>query len=79
MDDKKLLARIHRFNLLHMWVTLGLAILTLRMGYMQVAAHDRYAALSARNRVDTFATPAPRGAIYDRNMRLIAYDRPSFS
>ena len=79
MDDKKLLARIHRFNLLHMWVTLGLAILTLRMGYMQVAAHDRYAALSVRNRVDTFATPAPRGAIYDRNMRLIAYDRPSFS
>ncbi|MHB1628119.1 MAG: peptidoglycan D,D-transpeptidase FtsI family protein [Bacilli bacterium] len=79
MNDKKLLHRFRRFGLLQMWAAFGLAVLILRMGYMQVAAHDRYVALSARNRVDTFATPAPRGAIYDRNMRLLAYDRPSFS
>ncbi len=79
MDDEKRQHRIYRFGIVQMWVAFGLTILTLRMGYMQIAAHERYVALSVRNGVDTFATPAPRGAIYDRNMRLLAYDRPSFS
>lgn len=79
MDDEKLFKRAKRFGLLQLGTACSLAILLLKLGSMELTGHDQYVALSTRNRVDTFPTPAPRGTVYDSQHRVLVYDKPAFS
>jgi len=55
------------------------AVLIVRLGMLQVGQAQTLAAVAAQNGVEVFATPPPRGAIYDRNDRLLAQDVPAYS
>ncbi len=79
MDEEKLITRARRFSILQVGVAVSLGFLILRLGGMEMSGYDHYVALSSRNRVDTFPTPAPRGTIYDRNHHVLVYDKPAFS
>lgn len=50
-----------------------------RFYFLQVAEHDRYTALSDKNRVQLQPVAPTRGLIYDRNGVLLADNRPSYS
>ncbi len=60
-------------------VTLAFAVLLGRVYFLQVVEHDRYAAISDRNRVQLQPVPPRRGLIYDRNGILLADNQPTFS
>lgn len=54
-------------------------ILAVRLLQMQVIQGERYARLSDRNRIREILLPAPRGRILDRDGRVVAETRPSFT
>ncbi|MEJ2490912.1 MAG: penicillin-binding protein 2 [Desulfuromonadales bacterium] len=54
-------------------------VLALRLWFLQVIGVERYRALSERNRIRYVDIQAPRGAIYDRNGRLLVDNRPAFT
>jgi len=56
-----------------------LGILLLRLVHLQVIQGARYARLSDRNRIRKLILPAPRGRVFDRNGKLLADTRPSFT
>ncbi len=53
--------------------------LVTRLVYLQVAGHQHYATLSKQNRIKIAPLPATRGLIYDRNGRILAENRPTYS
>src|SRR5512134_1619505 len=59
-----------------------IAVLTLvlvgRLVVLQILRYDYYADLSQGNRVRVEPLPAPRGLILDRNLQVLAENRPSF-
>ena len=55
------------------------AVLLGRLIYLQVLAHEHYATLSDKNRVDLVPVPPTRGLIYDRHGVLLAQNVPAFS
>lgn len=60
-------------------VVVMLLLLVVRMYYLQVVEHDRFAAMSEDNRVQLQPVSPNRGLIYDRNGALLADNRPSYS
>jgi penicillin-binding protein 2 len=56
-----------------------MALLLLGFWDLQVVDSDRYAQLAERNRVRTIPVIAPRGAMLDRNGRVLVDTYPSFS
>lgn len=54
-------------------------LLALRMAQLQVLQGPRYSRLSDRNRIRRVTLLAPRGRILDRNGKVIADNRPSFT
>lgn len=60
-------------------VILMMAVLVGRVYFLQVVEHDRYAAISEKNRVQLQPVAPRRGLIYDRNGTLLADNRPDFS
>jgi len=62
-------------------IIIGLAILTLfvRLFYLQIIEHKRYATLSQKNLMTILPTPPARGLIYDRHGILLAKNIPAFS
>ncbi|MBV0932432.1 penicillin-binding protein 2 [Marinobacterium weihaiense] len=61
------------------FVVLLMLVLVSRVYYLQVVEHDRYAAISEKNRVQLQPVAPRRGLIYDRNGVLLADNRPNFS
>ena len=59
--------------------TLALAILALRMGYLQLVYHQHYSTLSNQNRISLQPVAPTRGLIYDRNGVVLAQNIPTFS
>ncbi len=55
------------------------AILSLRLIQLQLVQGKRHSRLSDRNRIRKLVRPGPRGRIFDRNGRLLADTRPSFT
>lgn len=53
--------------------------LIIRVVYLQVIKHDKYATLAKNNQVRMIPLSPPRGLIYDRNGKLLAENIPSFS
>ena len=60
-------------------VVVLMALLISRVYYLQVVEHDRFAAISERNRIQLQPVAPRRGLIYDRNGVLLADNRPNFS
>lgn len=60
-------------------VMLLMLVLISRIYYLQVVEHERYAAISEKNRVQLQPVAPRRGLIYDRNGVLLADNRPNFS
>ncbi len=54
-------------------------VLVARMYYLQVVQYQHHSTLSENNRVHVQPIPPTRGLIYDRDGRIIADNRPSFS
>lgn len=60
-------------------VVVLMAVLVSRVYYLQVVEHDRFTAISERNRIQLQPVAPRRGLIYDRNGELLADNRPNFS
>ncbi|MCQ4240309.1 penicillin-binding protein 2 [Stutzerimonas stutzeri] len=60
-------------------VLMMLAVLIARMYYLQVVQYEHHSTLSENNRVHVQPIPPNRGLIFDRDGRIIADNRPSFS
>src|SRR5690554_3573856 len=60
-------------------VTLLTLLLVGRMYYLQVVQYEHHSTLSENNRVHVQPIPPNRGLIFDRDGRIIADNRPSFS
>ena len=67
-----------RIYLVALLVLLCMLILALRLFYLQVSSHDYYATLSQENRMKIVPVPPTRGLVYDRNMNLLAANKPSY-
>ncbi len=68
--------RILIFGLL---IFLGMCVLLLRYGYLQVYEHDKYKTQADNNRIKLISAPPSRGYIYDRNGVLLADNQPVFT
>ncbi|MFA6093042.1 MAG: penicillin-binding protein 2 [Elusimicrobiota bacterium] len=55
------------------------AVLGIRLMYLQVLRNVYYTQVAERNRTQSIYQTAPRGRIYDRNGEALATSRPSFS
>lgn len=56
-----------------------LAILVLRLLYLQVLRGGYYEEVATGNRIRVIPEEAPRGLVYDRQGELLAYNRPAFN
>ncbi len=64
---------VHGRIVLMFFVIIVLALLlVVRVGYLQVSQHSRFAELAQDNRVDLVPLPPVRGLIYDRNGEILA-------
>ena len=61
------------------FVLLLIGVLVARMYYLQVVQFEHHSTLSENNRVHVQPIPPNRGLIFDRQGRVIADNRPSFS
>ncbi len=60
-------------------IFIGLLALILRAGYFQLFKNDVYSALAERNSVRVYPQMAPRGLVYDRNLKSLVTNAPSFN
>jgi penicillin-binding protein 2 len=65
-----------RVALLGALVVIGFAALFMRLWALQVLSGSHYAAQAQANQVRTVSVPAPRGAILDRNGRILVSNEP---
>ena len=66
------------FKLFYIVIVLGLIGLFFRAGYLEIIKGRHYSGLAEGNKLKSIVTAAPRGIIYDRNMRRLVYNEPSF-
>lgn len=55
------------------------AALVIRLFFLELVFHSYYRRMADVNRLRLVPIPAPRGALYDRHMRKIVVNRPSYS
>jgi len=67
-----------RFQVLIGLVVLALLALGGRFAYLQLGAHEQYAARAEENRIRLRALPPNRGLILDRRGRVLAENRPAY-
>ena len=67
-----------RIYVVTLLVLLCLLVLGLRLFFLQVQSHDYYTTLSQENRIKLVPIPPTRGLIYDRNLNLLAANKPSY-
>lgn len=60
-------------------IFIGLGVLILRYGYLQVYAHEQYETQADNNRIKLISAAPSRGYIYDRNGILLADNQPVFT
>ncbi|WP_201615708.1 penicillin-binding protein 2 [Psychrobacter urativorans] len=70
---------MHRIIIFGLLIFVGLSVLLLRYGYLQVYAHDKYKKQADNNRIKLISAPPSRGYIYDRNGILLADNQPVFT
>lgn len=67
-----------RYRFMSLGVACAFALLFARVVYLQVFAHDTYAAIARENIIKTQRIPATRGIIRDVSGRVIAQNRPAY-
>ncbi|WP_201582682.1 penicillin-binding protein 2 [Psychrobacter jeotgali] len=70
---------IQRVLVLGVIIFLGLTVLLLRYGYLQLYEHEKYQTQAENNRIKLISAPPSRGYIYDRNGILLADNKPVFT
>jgi len=68
-------AMVHRFTLFMMFVGVLLAVLVVRLWFLQVVQGDRYQAMAEGNRIREVPLEAQRGDILDRNRNKMVKSR----
>ncbi len=68
-----------RFAAFGMAALIGVSVLTIRLGYMQLVQGGEYAQQAEQNSAILQAVPSSRGLIFDRAGRLLVTNVPSFS
>lgn len=56
-----------------------MALVVVRLVYLQIVSHEHYTTLSQNNRITLAALPPGRGLIYDRNGVVLAQNLPAYS
>ena len=75
LDARRFRRRVYFVALL---VILSVAMLGWRLFYLQSVNNERYAVLSEENHVRVVPIAPVRGLIYDRNLQLLADNKPSY-
>ncbi len=70
---------IGRLKPLTFLAVLVIAILIVRVGYLQIYDGEYYARLADGNRIRVIPSVAPRGTFFDRNGQLLVTNRPGFA
>lgn len=70
---------IGRLKPLAFLITLVIAVLIGRVGYLQVYDGEYYSRLADGNRIRIIPSVAPRGTFFDRNGQLLVTNRPGFT
>src|SRR5918999_2216597 len=68
-----------RLHVIHAIVFVILAVLGVRLYYLQVVRGEYYAERAENQRLRRLPIPAPRGAIFDRNGRLLVDSRSIYN
>ncbi len=67
-----------RLAILSVFVALVLAVVTVRLYYLQIIRHKEFVELADRNRIRINRLPALRGLVFDAKHRPLVDTRPSF-
>ncbi len=67
-----------RLAILSVFVALVLAVVTVRLYYLQIIRHKEFVELADRNRIRINRLPALRGLVFDARHRPLVDTRPSF-
>lgn len=70
---------IHRLWCVILFVVLLIILLVVRYYNLQITHYENYATQSDRNRIHVQPIPPTRGLIYDRNGKLLAENKPSYT
>ncbi len=68
-----------RIGTIHIIAFILLAILGVRLYYLQVVQGDYWAGRAENQRIRLIPIPAPRGAIFDRNGKILVDSRPTYN
>jgi penicillin-binding protein 2 len=68
-----------RLGAIHIVAFVLLTILGVRLYYLQIVKGDYYAERAENQRVRLIPIPAPRGAIFDRNGKILVDSRPTYN
>jgi penicillin-binding protein 2 len=72
-------SRKQRARILIGFLGILILVLSLRLFFLQVIKASYYKLISEENRIHAVPLPAPRGTIKDRNGKIIAFNRPSYT
>lgn len=78
-DEESKKATGKRLNYLFVLIFVALAVLVIRLSYIQLAEGSLYLKKAETNRYMQQSVPAPRGQIFDRDHNLLVSNQPSFS
>ena len=68
-----------RIRIIHIFVFVLLAVLAVRLYYLQINKGDYYQEKAENQRVRLIPITAPRGAIFDRNGKILVDSRPIYN
>jgi penicillin-binding protein 2 len=68
-----------RIGVIHAMAFILLSILAARLYYLQIVKGEYYSGRAESQRVRYIPIPAPRGAIFDRNGKLLVDSRPTYN
>lgn len=68
-----------RVGVIHAIAFVLLAVLGVRLYYLQMVKGDYYSERAENQRIRLIPIPAPRGAIFDRNGKLLVDSRPTYN
>lgn len=68
-----------RLGAIHFFAFALLALLGVRLYYLQIVKGEYYAERAENQRIRHIPIPAPRGAIFDRNGKILVDSRPTFN
>ena len=78
-QDEQLQEYQDRFRYLYLILISAVAVLGIRLWYLQAIQGDEFQRISEENRLRKIIQPAPRGMIFDRNRRLLTDNQPTFN